>query len=154
MPILQGRFADGKPIVKVGLAPVLPRPGEVRPVAEPSSFQMTPLRALLDTGADGTSITRSVARANNLVSGGFRSAIGIGGPETLPTWLTFLSFFFDERADFEGDNHVATGVFIFPRPLLALEIKDFTEFDAIIGRDVLGEYDFNVSKGNWQLVLS
>jgi Aspartyl protease len=154
MPILRGRFADGKPLVRVGLAPVLPRPGEVRPMAEPSSFQMTPLRALLDTGADGTSITRSVAKAHNLQYAGLRPAIGIGGQETLPTWLTFLSFFFDQDADFEGDNHVTTGVFIFPRPLLALEIRDFAEFDAIIGRDVLAEYDFSSVKGEWRLVLS
>ncbi len=115
---------------------------------------MSPLRALLDTGADGTSITQSVARAHNLQFAGLRGAIGIGGPETMPTWLTFLSFFFDEPADFEGDNHVALGVFIFPRPLLALEIKDFDEFDVIIGRDVLSEYDFSAAKGNWKLELS
>ena len=117
-------------------------------------FQMTPLRALLDTGADGTSITRSVARAHNLQFAGIRSAIGIGGQETLPAWLTFLSFFFEEAADFEGDNHVATGVFIYPRPLLALEIRDFAEFEVIIGRDVLGEYEFSSHRGDWRLVLS
>lgn len=154
MPILKGRFADGKPIVRVGLAPVLPRPGEVRPVAEPSSFQMMPLRALLDTGADGTSITGSVARSRNLQYMGLRPATGIGGRETLPTWLTFLSFFFDNDADFEGDNHVATGVFIHPEVLLALQIRDFDEFDAIIGRDVLAHYSFISEKGDWKLVLS
>lgn len=114
---------------------------------------MTPLRALLDTGADGTSITRSVARAHKLQFAGLRPAIGIGGQETLPTWLTFLSFFFDQEADFEGDNHVATGVFIYPRPLLALEIRDFDEFEVIIGRDVLAEYNFSASRGNWELEL-
>ena len=154
MPILQGRFADGKPIVRVGLAPVLPAPGEVEPIAHPSSFQMSPLRALLDTGADGTSITRSVALSHQLQYAGLRPAHGIGGLETLKTWLTFLSFFHDESADFEGDNHVALGIFIHPHPLLALEIRDFAEFDVIIGRDVLADYDFVASKGNWTLSLS
>ncbi|MEO7134594.1 MAG: aspartyl protease family protein [Vicinamibacterales bacterium] len=112
------------------------------------------MRALLDTGADGTSITRSVAQAHELQYAGLRPAHGIGGLETLPTWLTFLSFFFDQPADFEGDNHTALGVFIFPRPLLALEIRDFEEFDVIIGRDVLADYDFTSNKGNWKLTLS
>ena len=85
---------------------------------------------------------------------GLRPAFGIGGNETLPTWLTFLSFFFDEEADFEGDNHTSTGVFIYPRPLLALEIRDFEEFDVIIGRDVLSDYQFNIDRGSWALVLA
>ena len=116
MPILQGRFADGKPIVRVGLAPVLPRPGEVKPVAERSSFQLSPLNALLDTGADGTSITGRVARSHNLEYMGLAPAIGIGGNETLPTWLTFLSFLFDEDADFEGDMHTSTERLYLPSP--------------------------------------
>ncbi|MDB5693709.1 MAG: hypothetical protein JWO81_2772, partial [Alphaproteobacteria bacterium] len=110
----------------------------------PSSFSLSPLRALLDTGADGTSITGRVARTHHLAYMGLRPAIGIGGNETLPTWLTFLSFFFPRDADFEGDNHIATGVFIYPRPLLALEIRDFAEFDVIVGRDVLQDYTFNI----------
>jgi len=85
---------------------------------------------------------------------GLRAARGIGGRERLPTWMTALSFFYPEDADFEGDNHVTTNVFIFPRPLLALEIRDFDEFDVIIGRDVLADYQFNSNKGDWQLILA
>jgi len=115
---------------------------------------MTPLRALLDTGADGTSITGSVARSHSLEFMGLAGVRGIGGHETLRTWITFLSFFFDEPSDFEGDNHIALGVFIHPRPLLALQIRDFEEFDVIIGRDVLADYSFISEKGDWRLTLA
>lgn len=154
MPILKGEFAKGKPIVNVGLAPVLPRPGQPTPVAEPSVFPITPLRALLDTGADGTSITASVARRHRLENRGLRPVVGVGGSAVFPTWITFLGFFFDQDADFEGDNHTSTGLFILPDPLLTVEISDNEWFDVIIGRDVLEKFEFLVRKGKWELHLA
>lgn len=154
MPILSGECANEKPIANVGLAPVLPRPGEVRPVPEPSVFSFTPLKALLDTGADGTSITRRVARSHNLEHLGMRPVVGIGGPCHLNTWGTFVCFFFDQDADFEGDNHRATGAYILPDSLLAVEITDNDWFDVIIGRDVLTQFDFSIKRGGrWTLDL-
>lgn len=154
MPVLSGDCANDKPIAHVGLAPVLPRPDEVRPIADNASFSITPLKALLDTGADGTSISRRVARDHRLEHLGMRPVVGVGGQHYLNTWVTFLCFFFDQEADFEGDNHTTQGIFILPDPLLAIEIDNNEWFDVIIGRDVLTRFDFSLKRGGrWELHL-
>lgn len=154
MPVLSGEFSQGKPLVRVGLAPVLPQPGGVRPVADPQGFSMTGLTALLDTGADGTSITQSVARSHRLENMGRRSVVGAGGLNIHNTWVTFLAFIYDSDADFEGDNHRAENLFILPDAFMAVEIPDNRWFDVIIGRDILARFDFNVRRGgSWELHL-
>jgi hypothetical protein len=86
---------------------------------------------------------------------GKRSVIGVGGLNLHDTWATFLAFFYDVEADFEGDNHRAQGLFILPDPLLAVEIPDNKWFDVIVGRDVLTQFDFHIRKGGaWELRLS
>lgn len=154
MPILSGQCGRDKPLVRVGLAPVLPKPGTVRPVPELHSFTVTDLVALLDTGADGTSITQSVARSHSLENRGKRSVVGAGGINIHNTWITFLAFIHDIDADFEGDQHQAQGLFIVSDALMAIEIPDNKWFDVIIGRDVLTRYDFHIRRGGyWELNL-
>lgn len=154
MRVLRGNCGRNKPLVEVGLAPVLPRPGSVEPILSAPEFQLTPLRALLDTGADGTSISHSVARSHNLLTLGLRRVVGVGGSQLHPTWGAYLCFFFENEADFEGDGHSAKGAFLLDEPLLAVEIPDNQWFDVIVGRDVLTQFDFSIKRGgDWELVL-
>lgn len=154
MHILRGNCGQNKPIVDVGLAPVLPRPEVVTPQLLVPEFPVTPLRALLDTGADGTSISHSVARSHRLENLGLRPVVGVGGVQLHPTWAAFLCFFYQVSADFEGDGHVATGAFVVDEPLLAVEIPHNRWFDVIVGRDVLTKFDFFIRRGgDWELHL-
>lgn len=155
MPILRGHCGKGKPLTPVGLAPALPRPGGVTPALEIPQFPVTRLMALLDTGADGTCITSATARSHNLERLGLAPVVGIGGVEMRPTWGMFLCFYFDQEADFEGDQHQAKGLFMIDEPLVAVDIPLDGEFDVIVGRDILQKYGINFKPGGeWEMVLS
>jgi hypothetical protein len=155
MPIISGNCGSGKPIANIVIAPALPGHGPVEPSAGPSPFNVTSLRALLDTGADGTSISTEVARSHQLRSYGRRTVVGIGGPGKHLTWGVYVGFLFDSRVDFEGDGSSAQSVFMVPDPKLAVEIPSNSEFDVIIGRDILTMFDFTMKRGgNWSLDLS
>ncbi len=85
---------------------------------------------------------------------GVRPVAGVKGTYHHDTWATFIGFFFNEHADFEGDNHITESLFLLDEPLLAVEIADNAWFDVIIGRDVLTKFDFSIKRGGrWELVL-
>jgi hypothetical protein len=116
---------------------------------------VTRLTALLDTGADGTCITSTVAHSHNLEPLGLRSVTGVGGGQYHRTWGMFLGFFFDQDADFEGDGYSAQSFFMIDEPLLAVEIPPLSEFDVIVGRDILLRYGFNLKRGGeWEMELN
>ena len=155
MPILRGHCGKGKPLTPIGLAPVLPTPAGVEPILQPPKFPVTRLVALLDTGADGTCITTAVAKAHNLRNYGMQWVLGIGGGESRNTWGMHLGFYYDTDADFEGDRHTASGLFVLNDPVLAVEIPNKSDFDVIIGRDVLTLFGFYLKKGGeWEMDLS
>ena len=130
-------------------------PSGVTPVAKQPSFPVTRLIALLDTGADGTCITSSVARSHSLRNYGMEWVVGIGGGEPRNSWGMHLGFYYENDADFEGDQHTASALFVVGDPLLAVEIPDKADFDVIIGRDVLTQFGFHLKKGGeWEMDLS
>lgn len=155
MPILKGHCGAGKPLTPIALAPIIPAPAEVAPIAQTPQFPVTRLTALLDTGADGTCITEAVARSHCLRNYGMRWVVGIGGGESRNTWGMHLGFYFETDADFEGDNHTASGLFVVADPVLAIEIPNKSDFDVIIGRDVLTQFGFHLKRGGaWEMDLS
>lgn len=155
MPILRGHCGTGKPLTSIALAPVLPAPTGVEPIAQPPQFPVTRLTALLDTGADGTCITEAVAKSHCLRNYGMRWVTGIGGGASRNTWGTHLGFYYETDADFEGDRHTASGLFVVEESVLAAEIPDKIDFDVIIGRDVLTQFGFHLKRGGeWEMDLS
>jgi hypothetical protein len=153
MPTLTGDCSTDKPIIDVGLAPLLPRAMPVQAVPEASVFSVTPLRALLDTGADGTSITYSVVRQHNLLNYGKRRVASGGGENVHDTWAAFLEIFYEQVSEFEGEVSRTPAPFIIGDALLAIEIPDNPWFEVIIGRDVLTRFDFEMKRGKWKLEL-
>jgi len=120
-------------------------------VSDPSSFGNSgaigvDCRALLDTGADGTSVTQALAEAARLGYRGKERVTGIGGDGFHRSWITFLGLYGDDMGPLP---------YLLPEPLIALEIKAYPAFEAIIGRDVLMLGDFILrSNGDFEWRIS
>ena len=140
---IKGSASHSPPIVRIRVLPTTPEL-----VGDPSKFGNSgavgvDCRALLDTGADGTSVTRELAKAANLPYRGKERATGIGGVGFHRSWTTFLGLYDDDRGPLP---------YLLPEPLIAIEIKAYAAFDAIIGRDVLMLGDFELrSNGDFEL---
>jgi hypothetical protein len=66
-----------------------------------------------------------------------------------------LGFYYEADADFEGDRHTASGLFVLGESVLAAEIPDKADFDVIIGRDILTQFGLNLKKGGeWEMELN
>lgn len=126
---ITGNAKDGPPIIRVALVPVLPTPQTLSPSSDPLQFTSVDCRALLDTGADGTSVSRPAAEAANLIRRSKVLATGIGGQNYVRSWTTYLGVY--------GENPPTSMPFIFDEPLLAVEMRPYSTFEVIIGRDLL-----------------
>jgi predicted aspartyl protease len=123
MPVIRGNARHDPPVITISVIPAF---------GDHSSGQQC--RALLDTGADGTSIQRRVAEAAGLQSRGKILVTGIGGQNHHRTWIAKIGI------------HTEVGIpslpFVFPEPIMAIEMPVYQKFEAIIGRDLLmlGEF--------------
>ncbi|MFA6218795.1 MAG: aspartyl protease family protein [Erythrobacter sp.] len=142
---IKGNAKYAPPIIRIRVLPATPQL-----VHDPSSIANNgaigvDCRALLDTGADGTSVTRGLAEAANLSYRGKERATGIGGEGFHRSWTTFLGLYDEERGPLP---------YLLPEPLIAIEIKAYAAFDAIIGRDVmmLGNFELR-SNGDFELQI-
>ena len=126
---IKGNAKDGQPIIRVALVPVLPAPPTLSPSSDPIQFSGLDCRALLDTGADGTSVSRPAAEAANLTRRSKVLATGIGGQNYVRSWTTYLGIYDDEPQ--------SSLPFILDEPLLAVEMRPYSAFEVIIGRDIL-----------------
>ncbi|MEM7665378.1 MAG: hypothetical protein AAF250_05935 [Pseudomonadota bacterium] len=91
------------------------------------------------------SVTRPLAEAAGLIYRGKERATGIGGEGYHKSWIAFLGLYDESRGPLP---------YILPEPLIALEIKAYTAFEAIIGRDVLMLGDFSLkSNGDFALEI-
>lgn len=142
MPTVRGNARFGPPIIRIRVLPASPEL-----VNNPGSFGSSgatgvDCRALIDTGADGTSVTRSLAEAAQLSYRGKERVTGIGGEGFHRSWIAFLGLYDEEMGPYP---------YLLPEPLIALEIKSYPAFDAIIGRDVLMLGDFTLrSNGDFE----
>lgn len=142
MPTVKGNAKFGPPIVRIRVLPASPEL-----VINPGNFGSSgangvDCRALIDTGADGTSVTRSLAEAAQLSYRGKERVTGIGGEGFHRSWIAFLGLYDEEMGPYP---------YLLPEPLIALEIKSYPAFDAIIGRDVLMLGDFTLrSNGDFE----
>jgi hypothetical protein len=142
VPTIKGNAKFQPPIVRIRVLPAIPQL-----ISDPSGFGNSgaigvDCRALLDTGADGTSVTLALAQAAGLAYRGKESVTGIGGQNYHRAWTAFLGLY---------DDDIGPLPYLLPEPLLAMEIKSYPAFDAIIGRDVLMLGDFSLrSNGDFE----
>lgn len=140
---ISGNAKNGPPIIRIRILPASP---EV--IADSANFSLTgaqgiDCKALLDTGADGTSVTRELAASAGLQSRGKVMTTGIGGQGYHRSWVAFLGLY---------DPSIGQMPYLLPEPVLAIEMKAYPSFDAIIGRDIMMLGDFILkSNGDFEL---
>ena len=152
MQQVPGKVVKRQAIVDVGILRFIP----------PAINSSTPLeiptksyRALIDTGATGTCITPKVVNDVNLVVLGKIEVKNLGATQSRRQYLVNLAIFYGERENqvdvYEQDSvrgYYGVG------SLMAIEIDNNTNFDVIIGMDVLEKHELSIIKKNFMLKLS
>lgn len=133
-------------IIDVGLLPFLPESQPVQSTSEPISLNVEASRALIDTGAQLTCITKTAILKHGLNQIGVKEIAGVGGQNLHRVVLFHLGVNCESANQF--DEQGQKNLFIFPEPQLAVEIPDNSEFDVIIGMNILGRCQWSYEKSS------
>ncbi len=140
MSSLRGKFDPRIGIiVRIGIA----RPNsfssqETRPVPP-----IVKVKALLDTGASNTSIKATVAESLKLPPLGRRPTHSIHGEQSTNWYDGDILLYWD---DSPNESYLASEIQL-------VELQEKASVDALLGRDVLCEFDFRMTKAH-EFVLS
>lgn len=143
MALVIGQLVNGKPIIDVTVADVLPAPIGVERTSGSTPFQIKNYRALLDTGADVTCLCDNVVRECRLGQAGFIRMVGAVGPSLHATHIVRLGVV---TGDMVAPDSGIRGIFQLD-PLEAAAIRENNWFDIIVGTDVISQHELTLTRG-------
>jgi hypothetical protein len=110
-------------------------------------------RALIDTGAFRTCLTYHAVGAERLIRHSRTLVKNVHNQNLHGLYFANLGVYTTHKVDGKLLNQ-EQGYFGFPEPVEVMDIADNDRFDAIIGMDLLGKYDFEFSRtGEFRLFL-
>lgn len=144
MPSLKGSLDGGRIIVDVGVQPALSSIQGVTAQASAVIIQIRQFRGLIDTGAQRTCITRSAARDLQLKP---RGKIRLGNVSSIETHnsYSFAVGFWLRLGN--GDTMNETTSYYGLDPVMGADFKDNSDFDLLIGMDVITQGDLTIRRG-------
>lgn len=106
-------------------------------------------RALVDTGAQRTVVSQSVITELNLIRTGHMEFAGLHGPQTHSRYLASIGFWVrrvENNASYADFTNNELSVFTIEEPFEVVNMQDNTNFDLILGFDVLSKFSFNFDR--------
>lgn len=116
-----------------------------------SSFPVDQYRALVDTGAQRTVLSRTLISKHNLLRVGHIQFASLHGPKTHSRFLAAITLWAkrvndtDTPHDFERAEITP---FVIDDPFEVVDMDDNTNFDLILGFDVLRSFSFGFDSPN------
>lgn len=152
MLVARGTLENRQAIVSVGVQRFIPTATAVAPDQKPIVAPIDVYRALLDTGAQRTCLTHKAIAEQKLVRHGKRFIKNVHSEAlhslffvNLGVWCNGVTEHFDEVKSY----------YALPDAVEVINIADNDRFDAIIGMDVLRQFDLNFEReGFFELRLN
>lgn len=152
MPVLHCKLERRQAIIEIGLQRFVPITSAVQSHDSPLQIPVNCYRALIDTGAQRTCLSRSTIIAENLTSHSKRVIQNVHNQQVHR--LYFINIGFMCKTENANGSESERSYFAVERPCEAINIADNENFDAIIGMDVLEQFDFQFEKsGDFTLKL-
>lgn len=147
MPSLRGKLDGGRIIVDVGVQPGLSVVPGVSAQASAIVLNIHPFRGLMDTGAQRTCITRSAAKSLALTP---RGKLRIGNVSDINTHIAY-SFAVGFWYEIDGGQtmNVAKNYYGFD-PIMGADFKDNSDFDVLIGMDIISQGTLSTGRGQYE----
>lgn len=116
------------------------------PSQSAASIPMNQYRALIDTGATRTCLTYRAIGNEGLVKTGKKLVKNVHNENLHGLYMASIGIFTSHRYD-QGRARPESSYFGLGEPVELMDIADNERFDAILGMDVLGKFDFKFLKG-------
>lgn len=123
-----------------------------RPLLEAETFRTIfthhRYRALVDTGAQRSVLARSVIGEQKLMRTGHMEFASLHGPRTHSRYLAGIAFWvqrIDQLLPSYADCGAGTSLYAVEEPFEVVDMDDNTNFDMILGFDILKLFSFSYS---------
>jgi len=118
--------------------------GDLATASIDDSSSFVEYRGLIDTGATRTVVSDKIIGEQQLMRIGHMQFNSMHGPETHTKYLASIGFWAERRnrLDESNANEPEKSFFLHDRLIEPVNMNDNTNFDAIIGFDVLKHYNF------------
>lgn len=114
-----------------------------------AGYSQNQYRALVDTGAQRSVLSRSLIEQQRLVRIGHMQFSGLHGPQTHSRYLASLGLWvkrIDGSVGSSSFDHAEISLFNFENPVEVVDMQDNTNFDMILGFDVLKLLSFRFER--------
>lgn len=138
-------------MIDVGLQPALTSVVGVQPTATSASIDIRPLKGLIDTGAQITCVTKSAAREMGLMPRGKKRLGNVSDIQTHTAYSFVVGVWYSQN---NGDSMNETRGYYGFEPVLGCDFYDNTDFDVLIGMDIISQGDFSTKRNgefSWEL---
>lgn len=109
-------------------------------------FSQQQHRALVDTGAQRTVVSQSIIAEQELIRTGHMQFAGLHGPQTHSRYLASIGMWVrrvESSASSQDFERSELSIFALEEPFEVVNMEDNTNFDLILGFDVLKQFSFN-----------
>lgn len=152
MLVIRGRLENRQAIIGIGIQPHIPSASLLNPTAAAAQLEIRAYRALIDTGAQRSCLSRNTIVNEALVSHGKRQISNVHDLNVHRLYFVNLGFW--ANGDTSDPKNVTHSYFGWDRPIEVINIADNHNFDAIIGMDVLENFNFRFERtGLFELQL-
>ena len=149
MLVVRGRFENRQAIVKIGLQRFLPTLSAPGFAHESLAIPIDAYEALIDTGAQRTCLTHHVIAEQKLTRHGKKFIQNVHSEAVHSLFFANIGFFSNGT---DSDSEDRQSYYALPTPVEVINFADNDRFDAIIGMDVLGKFDFQFDRtGQFEL---
>ena len=148
-----GKVANCQLIIDVGLQPFLPKAQPVQSVPAPLAFRVELCKALIDTGAQLTCVTIKAVLTYGLSYFGKTMVRSARDERPHRVYLFYLGINCETNVVFD-DVETTRSYYLLSQVQQAIQIPDNSQFDVIIGMNILSRCDFSITRhGDFTLTL-
>ncbi len=145
MLVVRGTVEGRQAIVKIGLQRLVPQAIEFTPEQPFPQIPLNEYRALIDTGAQRTCLTRKTIAQEGLVRHGKRPVQNVHSQNIHYLFWIHLGFWCEASLP-AGAQETDRTYYALPQPVEVIDIASNYWFDAIIGMDVLSQFDLRLDR--------
>lgn len=151
MRVARGELERRQAIVSIGIQRFVPSIAGVSPTDPPLEIPIEAYRALIDTGAQRTCLTHKTIAEQGLVRHGKKFIQNVHSEALHSLFFVNMGLWCNGVTDHLSPDN---SYYALPDPVEVINIADNDKFDAILGMDVLRQFDLRFDRtGHFQICV-
>ena len=146
MLILRCKLEEHRLVVPISVSRHSFGDGDLHPAPLANPANMAEYRGIIDTGATRSVVSDKIIREQNLMRTGHMQFSSVHRAETHTKYLASLGFWAERTDSARSLAQTEKTFFLHNQLIEPVNMNDNRNFDAIIGIDILKQYDFSFDK--------